>query len=135
MGLIKMYELAHLGIVVKDCERSTDFYGRILGCTAIDSIANEQLKIVYLQSGALTIELLEYLVPSSSLREAGTFDHLAFSVPNIQAAIANLKEQGVEFLSDSPRLAINGKKIIFFTGPDGERIELLEEKNSKESSF
>ncbi|PKM78307.1 MAG: hypothetical protein CVU90_03340 [Firmicutes bacterium HGW-Firmicutes-15] len=62
-----------------------------------DSIANEELKIVYIQSGALTIELLEYLVPPSSLREAGTFDHLAFSVPNIQTAIARLKEQGLNF--------------------------------------
>ncbi|PKM78305.1 MAG: hypothetical protein CVU90_03325 [Firmicutes bacterium HGW-Firmicutes-15] len=129
-----MYELAHLGIVVKNCDRSTDFYGRILGCTVIDSIANEELKIVYLQSGALTIELLEYLVPPSSPREAGTFDHLAFSVPNIQAAIARLNEQGVEFLSGSPRLAMNGKKIIFFTGPDGERIELLE-KRAEEPGF
>ncbi len=121
-----MYELAHIGIVVKNLERSTNFYGRILGCTVIDSIANEQLKIVYLQSGALTIELLEYLVPPSSLREAGPFDHLAFSVPDIQSAIVSLKEQGVEFLSEIPRLAMTGKKIIFFTGPDGERIELLE---------
>jgi catechol 2,3-dioxygenase-like lactoylglutathione lyase family enzyme len=128
MGLIKMYELAHLGIVVKDCERSAEFYRKILGCTMINSIANEQLKIIYLQSGALTIELLEYLVPPSSLREAGIFDHLAFSVPDIQVAIDSLKEQGVEFLSDSPRLAMNGKKIIFFTGPDGERIELLENR-------
>ena len=81
---------------------------------------------MYLQSGPLTIELLEYLVPPSSLCESGTFDHLAFAVPDIQVAIASLKEQGVEFLSESPRLALNGQKIIFFTGPDGERIELLE---------
>ena len=127
-----MYELAHLGIVVKNCARSTDFYGLILGCTVIKSIANEQLKIVYLQSGPLTIELLEYLVPPSSLRGAGNFDHLAFAVPDIQVAIASLKEQRVEFLSDSPRLALNGQKIIFFTGPDGERIELLEKKDTKE---
>ena len=123
-----MYKFAHLGVVVKDCERSSDFYCRILGCTVKDTIANEQLKIVYLQSGAVTIELLEYLVPPGSMREAGTLDHLAFSVPNIHNAIKCLQDEGIIFLSDSPRQAMNGTQIIFFVGPDGERIELVEKQ-------
>lgn len=126
-----MFQLAHLGIVVKNCELSSKFYSTILGFTLLDTIANEQLKIVYLQSGALTIELLEYLIPPSLVREAGTYDHLAFTVPDIQVAIASLKGQGIEFLSHKPRIALNGKKIIFFTGPDGERIELIEDKSKK----
>lgn len=126
-GDLKMFEIAHLSIVVKDCARSTDFYNRILGCTLKASISNEQLKIVYLQSGALTIELLEYLEPPTSFREAGPWDHLAFSVPNIHAAISSLREEGIEFLTDSPRKAMNGNNIIFFRGPDGEKIELVEE--------
>jgi lactoylglutathione lyase len=121
-----MYELAHLGMVVKNCERSSDFYGRILDFPVVDSVANEQLRIVYLQAGPLIIELLEYIEAPSSLREAGNFDHLAFLVPDIQIAMARLKEQGVEFLSDIPVLSIGGKRIIFFTGPDGERIELMD---------
>ncbi len=122
-----MYKFAHLGLVVKDCERSSDFYCRVLGCTVKDRIANEQLKIVYLQAGAITIELLEYLIPPGPRHEAGTLDHLAFSVPNIYTAIECLKAEKVEFLSDEPRKAMNGSNIIFFLGPDREKIELVEE--------
>jgi catechol 2,3-dioxygenase-like lactoylglutathione lyase family enzyme len=90
-------------------------------------MANEQLKIVYLQSGPLTIELLEYQAATAPRREAGTIDHLAFSVPDIHAAIKALKDEGIKFLSDGPRQAMTGRNIIFLSGPDGERIELMEE--------
>jgi len=130
-----LYELAHLGIVVKDCELSIDFYCEVLGCTIKERMINDKLKIVNLQHGALTIELLEYLAPSTTSRTAGIYDHLAFAVPDVQLAIDGLRKKGVEFESDVPRLAFNGKKIIFFTGPDGERIELVEEKTSESQEF
>ncbi|MDD4802014.1 MAG: VOC family protein [Syntrophomonas sp.] len=124
-----MIALSHLGIIVKNCELSARFYCENLGCTITGTMANEQLEVVNLQSGSLTIELLEYLETPSSIREAGALDHLAFAVSDIHAVIAELKEKGIAFLTDKPRDAMNGKKIIFFTGPDGERIELVEEKD------
>jgi len=122
-----LYELAHVGIVVKDCERSADFYQQVLGCPVIDRLGNDTLKIIYLQSGNLTIELLEYIAALPASRNTGVYDHLAFTVSDIQAAVVSLKKQGVAFESDNPRLTMNGKKIIFFSGPDGERIELMED--------
>jgi len=121
-----MYKLDHLALVVKDCERSADFYKLVFGCAVVDHLVNDTMKIIYLQCGDLTLELLEYIAVSPPSRGAGIYDHLAFIVANIQAAMVSLKEQGVEFESDNPRLTMNGKKIIFFSGPDGERIELIE---------
>ena len=121
-----MYKLAHLALVVKDCERSADFYQQVLGCSVIDRLVNDTLKIIYLQSGNMTIELLEYITPPPASRSAGVYDHLAFTVSDLLAAVVSLKEQGIAFESDNPRLTMNGKKIIFFSGPDGERIELME---------
>ena len=124
--VIILYELAHLGIVVSNCERSADFYKLVFGCTVVDHLVNDTMKIIYLQCGDLTIELLEYITDSPASRQAGIYDHLAFTVADIQAAVVSLKEQGFEFESANPRLIMNGKKIIFFSGPDGERIELME---------
>lgn len=121
-----MYELTHLGIVVKDCERSADFYCQVLGCSLIDHLVNDTLEIIYLKCGDFTIELLEYIAPPPVTRGTGVYDHLAFTVSDLQAAVASLKEQGFAFESDNPLLTMNGKKIIFFFGPDGERIELME---------
>ena len=121
-----MYKLDHLGIVVSNCERSADFYKLVFGCAVADHLVSDTMKIIYLLCGDLTIELLEYTPPSPALRGAGIYDHLAFTVADIQAAMVSLKELGVEFESANPRLTIRGKKIIFFSGPDGERIELME---------
>ena len=130
-----MYELAHLGIVVKDCELSINFYCEVLGCTVIERTHNDNLKIVILKCGALIIELLEYTVPSIAVRGAGVYDHLAFAVDDIEQAMADLKAKGVLFESDGPRVAFSGKKIAFFSGPNGERIELVEEKASESQDF
>ncbi len=131
-----MYKLDHLGIVVSNCERSANFYKQVFGCAVVDHLVNDTMKIIYLQCGDLTIELLEYIAVSPALREAGVYtghgdrsrvyDHLAFEVSDIQSAVVSLKKQGFEFESADPRLTMNGKKIIFFCGPDGERIELME---------
>jgi lactoylglutathione lyase len=123
-----MFDLSHLGMVVKDCEHSEEFYCQLLGCRVVDRMVNEQLKIVNLQSGSSIIELLEYFPAPQQSRGDGVYDHLAFTVTDIEQTTIHLKDKGVNFLSDSPRLTSDGKKIIFFTGPDGERIELVQKE-------
>jgi len=121
-----MHTLAHIGMVVKDCERSIDFYNQVLGCKVVNRLSNNDLIIVELQTGSLVIELLQYLSPPDEPRGAGPIDHLAFTASDIDAEIDRLRKHGVVFLTEEPRLGLNGNKLIFFIGPDGERIELLE---------
>ncbi len=121
-----MYTFNHMSLVVSDCQRSADFYTEVLGCRIIDQSNSESLKIVLLQTGPLIIELLEYIPAPSARHRAGVHDHLAFTVPDLEAAVIQLKSKGLQFETDSPRLISNGKKIIFFAGPDNERIELIE---------
>lgn len=123
---VSEFSLAHLGLVVADAKRSADFYTQILGCTVTGRVETDNLKIVYLQTGGQIIELLEYIPAPPIQRGAGFFDHIAFAVVDIAAAVELFKEQGIKFETDTPRLTSTGKKIIFFAGPDGERIELME---------
>lgn len=122
-----MSELAHLGIVVKNCEHSRDFYCQVLDCSPKGSWQNQDIKAIELRCGSLIIELLEYLSPQEQVRNTGIYDHLAFRTENMEARIRQLKNLGVEFETSAPRQVMNGKKIIFFRGPDGERIELVQE--------
>lgn len=125
-----MYRLDHLALVVKDSELSKNFYCDVLGCTVVKRMVNDELKFIYLQTGGLTIELLEYLSnPLACGRGIGIYDHLAFTVPDINAAMVSLKEKGINFETDTPRTTSAGNKIIFCSGPDGERIELMEQQH------
>jgi len=121
-------ELAHLGVVVSNCAKSEQFYCEVLGCTLSERWQSEDLNAVNLNCGELIIELLEYRNPANQVVTAGIINHLAFKVSDIDAMIEQLTKLGVAFETAAPKILPNGKKIIFFHGPDGERIELMEEQ-------
>ena len=121
-------ELAHLGVVVSNCAKSEQFYCEVLGCTLSERWHTEDLKAVNLNCGGLIIELLEYRNPPNQFVAAGIINHLAFKVPDIDDMIEQLTNLGVAFETAAPKILASGKKIIFFHGPDGERIELMEEQ-------
>ena len=119
-----MYEIAHIAIVVKDIEVSSDFYQKVLKCKVIGSNENERLRFLYLKCGVNTIELLQYKKDDIH-RGRGIIDHLAFNVENLDLEIKRLKDLKVHLEFEEPKDA-NGMKIIFFNGPDGERMEFME---------
>ncbi len=120
-----MLKIAHIAIVTKDIEKSKDFYIKVLGAKVVGITENERLKFVYLNTGGQVIELLQYHEIEQKEREKGTIDHIAFYVDDLEKEIKRLKKLDVEFLFDSVR-EVNNMKIMFFAGPDGERIELME---------
>lgn len=123
------YIYDHTGIVVKDLQKSVEFYSHVFGFTITDTYETDQIKIVSLDAGGITLELLQYSNDIIDHRQTGICDHIAFSVQNVDNCVVKLKALQVEFLFDKPKEIFN-KKIIFFLGPDGERIELIEKINS-----
>lgn len=121
-----MYELAHIALVVKDSEKTAQFYHQTLDFSIRKRAETPHFKVVFLKAGSLVLEILEYLHPESQPRSKGAIDHLSFRVTDLSSIVAELKNQGVEFETPQPRQAFDGTKIIFFHGPDGERIELAE---------
>lgn len=120
-----MHDVVHIGVIVKDVEKSKDFYCDILGCEFQSAYGTEKFKIVLVKAGNQVIELLEDKTPSDDKRGAGVIDHIAFNVDDIEKALANLQSAGVTIL-DMPRAASGNKKVMFFEGPDGERLEFVE---------
>ncbi|ATW25132.1 VOC family protein [Candidatus Formimonas warabiya] len=123
-----MREIAHVGLTVQDCERSASFYEKVLGCQILDQFQDARIKVVFLKSGQGTLELIQHLTGQPEWRAAGVVDHIAFQVDDVEKETIRLKELGVSLLSDTPREVLDGKKVIFFSGPDGERLELIQEK-------
>jgi len=119
-----LLKLDHLALIVSDCEKSREFYCHLLGCQEVRRMVSDQIKFIYLQVDNLVIELLEY--PHQSTRGAGIYDHLAFIVTDLETTVQQLKDRGIVFETDTPRITASGRKIIFMAGPDGERIELME---------
>ena len=120
-----MYEVAHVGIVFTDADKSLNFYTTVLGCQQEESYQDERIRLEFIKSGQLTIELIQYKEDIERERKAGRVDHIAFAVADIDAEIAKLRRQDVPLLFAEPKVS-KDKKIMFFTGPDGERLEFVQ---------
>jgi len=120
----KITGLAHIGIFVKDIDKSIDFYKR-LGFT-LDAEENPSIRLAFLSAGNCLIELVEK--KDEPTRSAGVIDHVAVVVDDIDAAIANANANGIEIDTGqvNAMTILGGIKNVFFEGPDGERLEFFE---------
>jgi len=56
-------------------------------------------------------------------------DHLAFEVDDLDDWVPRLRASGVPLLDEAPvEVPALGARILFCLGPDGERIELFEQR-------
>ena len=119
---------AHVGLYIKDVERSKKYYADVLGFSCVCEFTNPTGdRLAFMQSGSLTIERIQHQVWMD--RHDGLFDHIAMQVDDIEAVSDNIKKKGVEFEADiffDVNVFENGVKYQAFRGPDGEHLEIYQ---------
>jgi len=124
-----IHKLEHIGVRVKDMDASIVFYTEVLGMRLVDRVFSGTLELAFLSLPGdehIQIELIGN--GSDSIPDRGKVDHIAFTVSDIESEAARLKQAGVHTLDEAPREILGGVKIFFFTGPDGEVLELFQPK-------
>ncbi len=125
----KAIGLAHIGVFVSNIENSIKFYTDNLGFAfeGIDDLG--ATKIGFLRNGGCIIELVCHETYSNPPTR-GIVDHICLEVTGIEELVEELKAKGIAMENDSSvgfsDKIRGGVKNIFFRGPDGERIELME---------
>jgi len=122
-----MTGLAHIGIMVKDIDVSKEFYVDKLGFILTDEVNMDNgVRLAFLNVGTCLLELVQ--TPDHSPRGAGAVDHVAIEVEDIETLVCKLVEKQINFLTNEIAEVpiLGGIKNIFFTGPDGERLEFFE---------
>ncbi len=123
-------DLLHTMIRVKDLERSVDFYTGVLGLEErrrkVLEKADATLVFLADEAGHHPIELT-YNHDGRDYELGDQFGHLAFGVPDLEAAREELAGHGVEFTRGPYRVGgESGSRIAFIEDPDGIEIELIE---------
>lgn len=124
--------LAHIALYTKDMETSIKFYqslGGILTGHADVKKPTGTNHIKMIQMPGFFLEIIEPHDGSPVTAEGGLFPHIAIEVDDIDAALADLKAVGLtSFRTPEPNTMtiFGGIRNIFFYGPDGELIELLQ---------
>lgn len=141
-GPFQLTNLSHVGIAVKDAEKTVQLLSSIwnIGEPQIydyepkqeELFVGQQFKarLVWLKFGPLTLELLQPLddrsIWSSFIAEKGEgIHHIAFGVSNYDEMVERFKAQGHKMLVSA---IFNGERWCYFdTSPGGTVIELREE--------
>lgn len=127
---MQLQAVHHIAITCSDHEASKAFYTDILGFTIIREVYREDrdsYKLDLALNDTYLIELFSF--PEAPERpnypEARGLRHLAFGVKNIEEAVAELHQSGiqVEEIRIDP---YTSKRFTFFSDPDGLPLELYE---------
>lgn len=126
---MNLKSMHHIAIIVSNYEVSKNFYVNLLGFKIIrENYRKERNSYkLDLKLGDSEIELFSMNNPPArpTHPEACGLRHLAFKVDNIDDVISELNEKGI--LTEPVRIDdYTGKKLTFFSDPDGLPLELHE---------
>lgn len=114
----------HIGVRTQNMEAMTKFYTETLGFPITKRW--DDVDIIFINIGSTTIELIGRPdAPAPESTPAG-LDHLALHVESCDAAYQELVSKNVRIRSE-PR-DFKDVRICFFFDPDGNVLELVEEK-------
>jgi lactoylglutathione lyase len=126
-----IHKLEHIGIMAKDMEVSIRFYQEALGLSLVGrEKLDNGVELAFLSyRGSVNIQVELISGGHDDIPAKGKVDHLAFTVSDIEAEIERLRKLGVSLIDESPRTILDGIKIAFFYGPNGERLEFFQPKS------
>jgi len=110
----------HIGIAVNSIDEQIPYYRDILGIPleAVEVVADQRVKVAFFRLGEVRLELLEPTDPSSPIarfieKRGQGIHHLAFTVADLPARIAELKRAGVAMIDEKPRQGAHHMQIAF----------------------
>lgn len=128
-------KIYHLGYAVEDLEAATDFYRTHFGVEPgePETVEEQGITATMFKVGESTIELLQPTRPDSPVgkfiaKQGEGFHHVAFAVEDLEAALEQLKADGVELIDEEPRIGAGGMRMAFVhpKGAFGVLTELVE---------
>ena len=140
----KILHIDHIGIGVSDLAAVKDIFADKLGMfhqPEDEIVESQKVKVSFFPCGDAELEFLESTAPDGPIAKAieknggkNLVQHIALRVDNVEAAIADLMEKGVEMLDKAPRYGAGGAKIAFLHPKStlGVLIEFCQEAEHKE---
>ena len=131
-----MRKIEHIGIAVKDLEKSNELYSKLLNTQPykLEEVESEGVKTSFFQVGESKIELLEASKEDSAIakfiaKKGEGIHHIAYDVEDIYAEMERLKEEGFILLNETPKKGADNKLVCFLhpKSAGGVLVELCQE--------
>lgn len=131
-----MNKIEHIGIAVKDIEKATETYSKLLNQTPYktEAVESENVITTFFKTGENKIELLEATSEESAIhkfieKKGEGIHHIAFDVDDIYAEMERLSKEGFVVLNEQPKKGADNKLVCFLhpKSVNGVLIELCQE--------
>src|SRR5438552_12212559 len=130
-------KIDHVGIAVPDLDEAIAFYRDTFGVVSVHEEVNDDQGVreamLAVGTGETMIQLLAPLSPDSAIarfldRSGPGVQQVAYTVADIDATCAALRDRGVRLLYDAPRRGTANSRVNFVHPKDagGVRVELVE---------
>jgi methylmalonyl-CoA/ethylmalonyl-CoA epimerase len=133
---VQLGPLDHVGIAVADLAAARALYEELLGLevTHEEVIEDQGVHELLLRAGDAFVQLVAPLAPDTPVgrflaRRGEGIHHVGYAVPDVAAAVVELRAQGVEVIDPAPRIGSGGTTIAFVhpKSMGGVLVELVEE--------
>jgi methylmalonyl-CoA/ethylmalonyl-CoA epimerase len=133
---MQLGRLDHVGIAVTDLAAGRALYEGVLGLevTHEEVIEDQGVHELLLRAGEAYVQLVAPLTPDSPVgrflaKRGEGVHHVGYAVPDVAAALANLRSKGFEVIEPAPRIGSGGTTIAFLhpKSMQGVLVELVEE--------
>lgn len=112
--------LNHVGIAVRSIDQQRGYYEGTLGLEfeGSEDVPSQKVRVAFFRAGDVRIELLEPTEPESTVakfieKRGEGLHHVAFTVEDIEARIAEMKESGLRMIDEVPRTGSHHMQIAF----------------------
>lgn len=132
-----MNKIEHLGIAVKDIEKSNELFSKLLNTNPYkqEEVTSENVITSFFKVGESKIELLQATSQESAIhkfieKKGEGIHHIAYDVTDIYAEIKRLKAEGFQMIHEEPKDGADNKLIAFLhpKSTNGVLIEICQEK-------
>jgi methylmalonyl-CoA/ethylmalonyl-CoA epimerase len=133
---VQLGRLDHVGIAVADLVAARALYEQVLGLevTHEEVIEDQGVHELLLRAGEAYVQLVAPLSPDTPVgrflaRRGEGVHHVGYAVPDLTAALTDLRARGIEVIDPAPRIGSGGTTIAFLhpKSMQGVLVELVEE--------
>jgi len=134
----RMDKIEHIGIAVRDLEKSNAVFAALFGKAhyKTETVESEGVKTSFFDVGPNKIELLEATKDDSPIakfieKKGEGIHHIAFAVSDIYAEMKRLEKEGFILLNAEPKFGADNKLVAFLhpKSTNGVLIELCQERS------
>ncbi len=117
---MKILKIDHLGIAVDNLDQGKNFWTDVLELKfeGVETVEEQKVRTAFIPVGESEVELLESTSPDGPIakyieKRGQGIQHVAFQVPDIEEALSELKEKGIQLIDEKPRIGAGGARIAF----------------------